>query len=53
MILEKDFLKRQTLYEWKKKYPTISNTLKKNKEIVDYEVENALLKSALDIMCQF
>lgn len=37
-------IKRQTLYDWKKKYPDISDTLKKNKEIVDYEVENALLK---------
>ena len=37
-------IKRQTLYEWKKKYPDIDDTIKKNKEIVDYEVENALLK---------
>ncbi len=40
-------IRRETLIEWKKKYPNISNTLKKNKEIVDYEVENALLKRAL------
>lgn len=37
-------IKRQTLYEWKKKYPDIDDTIKKNKEIIDYEVENALLK---------
>lgn len=36
-----------TLYDWKKKYPEFSEALKKGKEIVDREVENALLKSAL------
>lgn len=36
-----------TLKEWKNKYSAISATLKKGKEVVDYEVENALLKSAL------
>lgn len=36
-----------TFYEWKKKYPKFSEVLKKNKEVVDYEVENALLKKAL------
>ena len=36
-----------TLYDWKKKYPTISNALKKGKEVVDFAVENALLKKAL------
>lgn len=36
-----------TLYTWKKKYSEINESLKKGKEIVDYEVENALLKSAL------
>lgn len=37
----------RTLYEWKVKYPQISQALKKGKEIVDREVENALLKRAL------
>lgn len=37
-----------TLYEWKKKYPEISDALKRGKEVVDYEVENALLRSALE-----
>lgn len=37
-----------TYYEWKNKYPEFSESLKKNKDIVDYEVENALLKNALD-----
>ena len=35
-----------TLYEWKKKHPKISESLKKNKAIADYEIENALFKSA-------
>jgi transposase-like protein len=37
-----------TLYEWKKKYSEISESLKKGKEVVDYQVENALLSSALE-----
>ncbi len=37
----------RTLYEWKQKYPQISQSLKINKEIVDIQVENALLKRAL------
>ena len=36
-----------TLYEWKKQYPEISEALKKGKEVVDRQVENALLKRAL------
>ena len=38
---------RDTLNEWKKKYPVISDTLKRGKEVVDRQVENALLKRAL------
>lgn len=38
---------RSTLSEWKKKHQAISDSLKKGKEVVDIEVENALLKSAL------
>ena len=34
-----------TLYDWKNKYPVISDTLKKGKEVVDYEVENAPQKA--------
>ena len=37
----------KTLYDWKKKESNISNALKKGKEVVDIEVENALLKKAL------
>ena len=36
-----------TLYEWKKKHPEISEALKKGKEVVDIQVENAMLKRAL------
>ena len=36
-----------TLYVWKQKYPEISEALKRGKEIVDRQVENALLKRAL------
>ena len=36
-----------TLYDWKNKFPKISEALKKGKEVVDIEVENALLKRAL------
>ena len=35
-----------TLYDWKKKYADFSDALKKGKEASDYEVENALFKSA-------
>ena len=38
---------RKTLAEWKNKYSDIGDTLKKNKAVIDYEVENALLKRAL------
>ena len=38
---------RDTLYSWKKKYPDISDALKKGKTVVDIQVENALLKRAL------
>jgi transposase-like protein len=40
-------IRRETLYDWKKKYPNFSNALKKGKEVVDRQVENALLKRAL------
>lgn len=37
----------KTLYRWKEAYCQICQSLKKGKEVVDYEVENALLKRAL------
>ena len=36
-----------TLYEWQKKYPEIAESLKRGKEVIDRQVENALLKRAL------
>lgn len=38
----------KTLYDWKNKNSNIRNILKKSREVVDFEVENALLKSALE-----
>ena len=38
---------RHKLYGWRKKYPPIADALACGKEMVDYKVENALLKSAL------
>ena len=36
-----------TLRAWRAQYPEIDSALKKGREIIDYKVENALLKSAL------
>lgn len=36
-----------TLYDYINKFNEISNAIKKGKEVVDFEVENALLKRAL------
>ncbi|MCM1245993.1 MAG: DNA-packaging protein [Roseburia sp.] len=46
-IAEKIGISRSTLNEWKKKYPDISDTLKRGKDVVDRQVENALLRRAL------
>lgn len=40
-------ISRKTLQEWINKYSDIRDALKKGKEVVDIEVENALLKRAL------
>lgn len=37
----------KTLYDWKNKESNICNALKKGKEVVDIEVENALFKKAI------
>ena len=36
-----------TLRDWRDKYPALSAALKRGKEVVDIEVENALLKRAM------
>ena len=41
-------ISRSTLSEWKRKFPDISDALKKSKAVVDIEVENALYQAALD-----
>lgn len=46
-IAEQMGIAPSTLYEWKKQYSEISESLKKGKEVVDRQVENALLKRAL------
>ena len=45
-------IRRPTLYDWKKSHPDISDALKKGKEVVDREVENALLKRAVGMKTQ-
>lgn len=46
-IAEKCGVSRSTLMEWKTRYPDISDALKRGKEVVDIQVENALLRRAL------
>lgn len=46
-IAKKIGVNARTLYEWKDKYQQISQALKKGKEVIDIQVENALLKRAL------
>lgn len=46
-IAEKIGIHPSTLYDWQKKYPEIAEALKKGKEVIDRQVENALLKRAL------
>ena len=40
-------ISRSTLNAWKDKYSDISDTIKRGKDVVDREVENALLRRAL------
>lgn len=37
----------KTLYEWMKRYPAIDEAISAGKEVIDRQVENALLKRAL------
>lgn len=46
-IAENMGIATSTLYDWKKKYLEVSESLKRGKEVVDIQVENALLKRAL------
>ena len=46
-LAEKMGISATTLYDWKNKFPEFSEAIKKGKEIVDIQVENALLKRAL------
>lgn len=46
-IANKIGITTNTLRWWRKQYPEIDAALKKGREIIDYKVENALLKSAL------
>ena len=41
-------ISKTTLYKFKSEHSELSELLKKGKEIVDYKVENALLKNALE-----
>ena len=47
-IADKIGISKQTFYDWLKKYPDLSDSLKENKDVVDRKVENALLKNALN-----
>lgn len=39
-------ISKDTFYKWKSRFADFSDSLKKTKDVVDREVENALLKSA-------
>ena len=43
-------ISRSTLNEWKKKYSDISDTLKRGKEIVDIQVENAITQEKSSLL---
>ena len=40
-------IETRTLYRWKEKYSQICQSLKRGKDVIDMQVENALLKRAL------
>lgn len=46
-VAKKMGISHRVLIEWRKKYPQINEAIKEGKEVVDYKVENALLKVAL------
>ena len=47
-IAENMGIAASTLYRWKNEHKEISEALKRGKEAVDYQVENALLNNALN-----
>ena len=47
IIAKKIGINKGTIYDWKKRFPEFDDALKKGKEIVDIEVENALLNRAI------
>lgn len=51
-IANKIGISNGALVNWRSKYPEIAKALKNGREIVDYKVENALLKSALGYTTQ-
>lgn len=52
-IIKKMDISENTLYLWKNKYPQIEEALRQGKEIVDIQVENALLKKAFGYNVQY
>lgn len=46
-VAERIGISSKTFVEWRKKYPEIEKAVSEGKEVVDYKVECALLKSAL------
>lgn len=46
-IANKIGVNKKTIYEWRTQFHEIDEALRNGREIVDYKVENALLKSAL------
>jgi len=46
-IAENMGITTKTLYEWKNKYGEICEALKEGKDVIDRQVENALLKRAM------
>lgn len=46
-ISQKLGIARYTFVKWRERYPEINEAISQGKEIIDYKVENALLKSAL------
>lgn len=45
-IAEKIGISKQTFYDWQKKFPDFSDSIKKNKEVADRSVEDALFRKA-------